>query len=451
MQGIVSSLSNAVVTSAAAEGELRELKSASGSDKYSIDGSTQGKYLELIKLEKQFEDLRIRNKKSPWVRKLLRKIEVAREALKLSTKQRIRQANITLKANKAREKLLRKEFDQLKTEIESLKIEERNRAKVRLQHSILRSEFESAKSIFHDLNTKLEDVYLNLGNEQKTVTLRDSAVVPRFHSSPNEKFNIILALIFGPLLGAAIAYVLDFFDDTIRTSQELSRSLNLDVIGTIPSFKLSKKSSWLEEEAEVSSYIVNGAAETLGEIPYHQGSEYEEGILVAIDSMFSGEAESFRRIRAVLKNSSSYKAPKLILITSAVSGDGKSVVAANLATSFALATDKTLLIDADLHRPSLCDIFKLKEDCLGVSNYLRGSCALDSVIYESVVPNLSLMPAGSSRRMPSELVASKRMHQFLEQARNGIRHNRSRFTATDWNFRRLGDFPACRWRSLRGA
>lgn len=109
---------------------------------------------------------------------------------------------------------------------------------------------------------------------------------------------------------------------------------------------------------------------------------------------------------------------RIIMITSCVSGEGKSEVSLNLASSFAELGKRVLLIDADLRRSVIAD--KLKEGSIpvGLTHYLIGRSGAEEIVYATDRPGLYLIPAGATPPNPSELLSSRRMQELLSASRS---------------------------------
>ena len=135
--------------------------------------------------------------------------------------------------------------------------------------------------------------------------------------------------------------------------------------------------------------------------------------LVALDDPRSFGAEAYR----VLRNNLHYANPDVpllrILVTSAGPGEGKSTTAANLALTMAQGERSVLLVEADLRRPSVHTLFR-QPGSPGLSSYLVGDALLAAVLLKSAVANLSLVVSGPIPPNPAELLASRRMHEFLD-------------------------------------
>ena len=128
--------------------------------------------------------------------------------------------------------------------------------------------------------------------------------------------------------------------------------------------------------------------------------------LIVMTAPDSFEAESFKLLRAQILFAKNRKRPRTIMVTSAMPGDGKTFVAANLAASIALGIDEyVLLVDCDLRRSNLHEMFGLSNGD-GLHEYLKKEKGLADLLIRTRIDKLSLLPAGSHPHNPSELLAS---------------------------------------------
>lgn len=139
-----------------------------------------------------------------------------------------------------------------------------------------------------------------------------------------------------------------------------------------------------------------------------------EARLVASSNPTSPHAEAFRTLRTNIQFAGIDQRVQTVMVASAQSGDGKSTTISNLAITYAQEGKKTLLIDADLRKPSLHHMFGLSNR-IGLTYALLNEQSWSSNIRESNVPNLFIMPAGSIPPNPSELLASQRMASLMKE------------------------------------
>lgn len=146
-------------------------------------------------------------------------------------------------------------------------------------------------------------------------------------------------------------------------------------------------------------------------------SRYKES-LPTIKNPHSGIAESFRLLKANLKNIIDSPDKKVISINSLVSGEGKSFISSNFAVILSLgASDKKiLLIEGDLRKPKLSNLFG-HNDSVGLSSYLQGEAELNDIIIKTATPNLYFVPSGAIPPNPTELLEGERFKNFIEYAR----------------------------------
>ena len=136
-------------------------------------------------------------------------------------------------------------------------------------------------------------------------------------------------------------------------------------------------------------------------------------------TMLTGPAaESFRTLRSRILHPASGIIPKSLLITSAIPGEGKSFVCANLGVALAQGVDQhCLMVDCDLRKPALHKLFGLSPS-VGLVNHLRDREDLSSLLLPTGVETLSLLPAGPPPVNPSELLGSGSMTRLIEEIEN---------------------------------
>ena len=138
--------------------------------------------------------------------------------------------------------------------------------------------------------------------------------------------------------------------------------------------------------------------------------------LVTLSKPKSFEAEQFKILRANLLFPKSGKAPKTILLTSAVPGEGKTFTAMNLALSLAQNLNSyVLLVDADIRKPEIHKRFGLGDNVKGLSDFLTHNTPIPSLLVKTPLPNLTILPGGQATINPSELVSSERMKILLDE------------------------------------
>ncbi|WP_010094020.1 CpsD/CapB family tyrosine-protein kinase [Ornithinibacillus scapharcae] len=135
--------------------------------------------------------------------------------------------------------------------------------------------------------------------------------------------------------------------------------------------------------------------------------------LITIERKNKQVSEQFRSIRSNINFSSINSEFRSLVITSASSGDGKTITAANLAIVFSQEGKKVLLVDADMRKPDVHHIFQLP-NYTGLSNYLIGQIGIEEMIRKTYITDLDIITSGVIPPNPSELLGSEQMKQFME-------------------------------------
>jgi tyrosine-protein kinase Etk/Wzc len=185
------------------------------------------------------------------------------------------------------------------------------------------------------------------------------------------------------------------------------------LIGTMIPFMFIALASFFSNKIETREEI-----EKASRIPVLEGiikHKYNVNLPV-INYPRSGIAESFRGLKSNLNALLDQPGPKVISINSLVPGEGKSFVSSNFAAILTKSNKKVLLIDADMHKPSLNKFFGVKSS-VGLSNYLKGEVPFEQTIYETNIPNLYLLQAGPIPPSPSDLLDTPRLDYLLEKNR----------------------------------
>jgi len=184
------------------------------------------------------------------------------------------------------------------------------------------------------------------------------------------------------MLGIGLALLIEYLDNTFKDSGTLEEKLKLPVLGVLPKLKVWGKNS--------------------------------SAMHLFINDPKSGFAESVRTIRTGIMLSNIDIEEKVIVVTSSVPGEGKSLVSSNLAASVA-QMKKTLLIDADMRKPVVAASYKLGETAKGLSELVSETAKLSDCIHKTKINNLDVLPSGIVPPNPLELLASNRFKLAIEE------------------------------------
>jgi len=195
--------------------------------------------------------------------------------------------------------------------------------------------------------------------------------------SPNIPLNLAIGLVFGLFLGAAFAFIRDYFDDSVKTKETLERVTGVSTMGLIPK--------------------VGGGSD-----------------LVTVTNPTSPAAEAFRLLRTSVKFLGIDRQVRVVQVTSPSPGEGKTMIAVNLAIALAQAGDRVVLVGADLRRPRMEEVVDVPLTP-GLTAVLIGDVTLPQAIQSvPAVPNLSVLPAGYPPPNPSELLSGERARRLID-------------------------------------
>ena len=320
-------------------------------------------------------------KAAAQVEELTRQLEETRSSIQQRIQIEYRQAV-------ERETMLRDAVAQTKAEFDRLNARSFN-------YQALKEEADADKKLYDELFRKIKEAGINAGFQNSSVRLADEArpaIKPVF---PNLILFLAIAFAGSTFLAIAAAVAADSLDKTIRDPEQVARVLHTDVIGTLPGMR-----KWRKTLSPVSPISKDLARIDGGASADRSFSAYEEAIRTLRNSILLSDFD--RRLRSVL-------------ITSASPSEGKTTVAAHLATAHAEQHHKTLLIDCDLRRPSLHRLFQLSPDT-GLSSVLTKASPWDAAVVKGAGnQDLDFLPAGPPSRRAADLLG-KGLPQILEEA-----------------------------------
>lgn len=251
---------------------------------------------------------------------------------------------------------------------------------------VLKREVDTNQSLYSMLLSKAKEARVTEEIDVGSVTIVDPAVIPTAPSKPRLFFNMILAILGGVLVSISFAFLLEYMDNTIKFPEDLEKVGSLSFLAHIP-------------------YGTEGRAADSDKAASFDGHGNNVGSQVV--------AEAFRTLRTTLILSKAERPPNIISVTSALSGEGKSFVSANLARSLSTAGERTLLIDADMRKPTQHRLWAVNRN-VGISSLLSGTANIEETIQRSIIPNLDIITCGPIPPNPAELLQSKLMEQLLK-------------------------------------
>lgn len=241
----------------------------------------------------------------------------------------------------------------------------------------------------YDLNDNIYTEFLQKRNEAEIVRASNLSDIHFIDPAkdigggligPKTSVNYVMALFLGILVPLLFVLVIFFINNSIQNSEDISKLTQIPLLGVI-------------------------------------GLNKDSGNMAVFEKPKSALSESFRGIRSSLQflyKKQQVSGSKTLMITSSISGEGKTFCSINIATVFALSEKKTVIVGLDLRKPRLADEFQLKSS-LGVVNYLIKQNSLEEITNSTQVPNLDVILSGPIPPNPSELILSDAMKELIDE------------------------------------
>jgi capsular exopolysaccharide synthesis family protein len=273
-----------------------------------------------------------------------------------------------------------------------------------VQHNILQRDFEGNQNLYQSLLQRLKNATVSAGLQSTNIHLVDAALPPGDPIRPKKALNIALGFLAGAVLGVMVAFAQEGLDHSIKTAEEVESLLMTPVLAVVP----------LQRGTEVAKWAITG---TKWALKIRQNGEprpaaNQEVALAISASPQSVLAEAYRALRTSVLLSMAPNPPKLILITSAQAGEGKTSTALNLAQSLAQRKGQVVIVDGDLRKGGIARVLGL-ENVKGISTVLAGGDKLDDALQlYPAQPNLFVLPSGPVPPNPAELIGSDSMAEM---------------------------------------
>jgi capsular exopolysaccharide synthesis family protein len=334
----------------------------------------QGLRTELASLERQRAQLAAQGylEDHPERKKIREQIEGTQRKIAIEASRIVRAADNDYRVALAQEESARQALESAKSEAEDL----RRRG---LEYDALKRDLEASRQVSQVMLTRRKEVEAARGVQASNVHVIDPATVPRGPIRPRPLRDGALSLLLGLGCAVAVAFIRDYMDTTVGQPSDVRR-LGVPVLAAIPDTR-ARKGALL---------VMNG----------HRKEPFAEG---------------YRMLRAALGRPGTTACGQVLVVTSALPGEGKSITAANLALTLASTGERVLLVEADLRRPSLSKVLGIRR-VPGLCEALCGVGSVRDAIRRVAGTQLYVLPSGSPvHSSPADLLATTNLRDLLAE------------------------------------
>ncbi len=280
-----------------------------------------------------------------------------------------------------------------------------------IQYNILKREADSSRQLYDTMLQQTKQASIATAMRASNVRVVDAALLPDLPVFPDFRLNGGLGMFLGLMFGVAFATVRERSDRTLRQPGDLKQWTDLPELGTIPAVSV----------ARVYDSAPTGAGRVASRWTRHR-TDGNDFALTTSRHKAGIAAEAFRStLTSVLFVGDNGAAPQVLVFTSPSPGDGKTSVVSNIAIAAAEIRRNVLVIDGDLRRPRMHDIYNVPND-RGLSDMLREEMSdenLAGLIQETGIPGLHVLPAGPPTQAAAHLLYSPNFEAMVARLRTG--------------------------------
>lgn len=247
-----------------------------------------------------------------------------------------------------------------------------------IQYNIYQQEVDTNRALYDGLLQRYKEIGIAGGVGVNNISIVDAADIPQKPSSPRIVLNLAIALLAGLGLGGVLAFALEQMDDTIVDPGQVEQRLGMPLLGSVP--KLDGDATPLEEINDRKSYMV----------------------------------DAYLAVQTNLAFSTEHGVPRSFAVTSTRPAEGKSTTALALAATLSRANRKVILIDGDMRSPSIHHLGGVSHD-RGLSNFLAGDDAIETLTFEMAALGFTAMTAGPMPPNAAELLTGSRLSLLIER------------------------------------
>jgi succinoglycan biosynthesis transport protein ExoP len=308
--------------------------------------------------------------KSPQVQAKDREIASVKAELNAEVGKVIEAVRIEFEGAKAREAAHARALEESKGEQLGLGRKE-------VQYAAIEREAAGNRQLYDNLLQMAKETGVTKQYNRSSINIIDAAEVPRSPILPRRSRDLTMAFVGGCLLALGLVFGFEYMDSRIKTPDDIKNHLGLSFLGIVPTVKAG-------------------------------------GAILLDGTVTPAFAEAMRAVRTSVIFSSAEEGARTIVVTSTAPHEGKTSVATNLACALAQTEQRTLIIDGDMRRPRVHEVFSRPQEP-GLSNVLVGTVRLRDAIRASSTPHLSVLAAGHLPPNPAELLGSNKYIEVMDE------------------------------------
>ncbi len=301
-----------------------------------------------------------------------------------------------------RENALRKAFEEQRSQTLT-----QNEAAI--NYRIIQQEIDTNKTLLNNLLQRSKENDVVMASKPNNISIIDYGLPKDAPIGPNRMRTVFVALFLSLGLGVGFALFLEYLDDTVHSTEEVERLLHLPALAVIPAIGSTARKKLLGG---------NGALQKRNGHPFANPE-----LLMNVDGR-SPLAEAYRHLRTSVLLSTAGRAPKSLLVTSSLPGEGKTTTAVNTAIILAQTGASVVIVDADMRRPRLRSIFNLP-DRAGLSSILSSDVSdaeMLGMVTREESTGLSVLTSGPIPPNPAELLGSDQMRRLIVNLQSQFAH-----------------------------
>ncbi|WP_269539630.1 GumC family protein [Cerasicoccus fimbriatus] len=274
----------------------------------------------------------------------------------------------------------KKQFETASNRLAEKELDMMDLGEIAVKYNSMTDELEVNNSLYQAMMARYQTEMAQVALVTANARIIDKAAPSSKPAKPKIFLNLVIGVFGGIVCGASLVFLIAILDDRIKSAYDIENAVGLPLIGIIPRIKRLNS-------PEKAQAVASNAERRV--------------------------TEAFRAIHSALKLNEASKKAKIILTTSTSPSEGKSFVSTNLAITFAIHGERTLILDGDLRMPNVAKSMNLEDRTDGVVKYFAGECSLDDAIITELYPNLDVLPAGTKAKNPTQILNSPDFEALL--------------------------------------